>query len=80
MCFFGQAVKEAFARLGYRKQTNSHKEATHKQWSAQVIYENIYHMFSRWRSGSTGPRNRGMTPDHLWSLHRGCGLGTRLAA
>ena len=29
-----------------------------KQWLAQVIYEYIYHMCSRWKSGSTGPRNR----------------------
>ena len=111
MCFFeqiaGQAVKEAFTRLGYRKQTNSHKEAIHhligtktssfayllvqgscfaiphslSSWlnhlqccllvfsrvslslqftvhktvvGSQVIYE--YHVFSRWKSGSTGPR------------------------
>ena len=33
MCFFepiaGQAVKEAFTKLDYRKQTNSHEEAIH---------------------------------------------------
>ena len=99
----GQAVKEAFTRLGYPKQINSHEDAIHHfvclptAWFREVALQthllslvftksssvlstcvfsrrskftvyctqnsgwlksfmNIYHMFSRWMSGSTSSR------------------------
>ena len=111
MCFFepvaGQPMNEAFTRLGYHKQINSHEQAIHHligtktssfayllaQGSCFAIplslvltksfsvlstrvfsrrskftvyctqnsgrlksFMNIYHVFSRWRRGSTSPR------------------------